>query len=179
VKWLERIGVRDGRFDGRFMARDYVTVRREGRDGGENVWTFTTVSHDRIKSAPARVTRSGGKYTITGAAWGAPIAGVDVSIDHGPWRPAKLLDQLPARGRSRRRSEFAWSFWTFDWGSPAAKEYTITSRAFDVDGNVQPAPVDLAHIDPNAPPTTDDLVLASKITYWESNGQITRRVRIP
>jgi DMSO/TMAO reductase YedYZ molybdopterin-dependent catalytic subunit len=179
VKWLDRIEVRDGRFNGRFMARDYVTVRREGRENGTNVWTFTTVSHDRLKSAPAKVTRSGGRYTITGAAWGAPIAGVDVSIDHGPWMPAKLLDQLPPSGRSRRRSQFAWSFWTFDWGTPPAKEYTVTSRAFDVDGNVQPAPVDLAHIDPNSPPTTDDLVLASKITYWESNGQITRRVAIP
>jgi DMSO/TMAO reductase YedYZ molybdopterin-dependent catalytic subunit len=179
VKWLERIEVRDGRFAGRFMARDYVTVRREGRENGENVYTFTTVSRDRLKSAPARVTRIDQSYFITGAAWGAPIAGVDVSIDRGPWMPARLVDQLPAQGRSRRRSEFAWSFWTFEWGAPPAKEYSITSRAFDINGNVQPAPVDLAHIDPKAPPTTDDLVLASKLTYWESNGQITRRVLIP
>jgi DMSO/TMAO reductase YedYZ molybdopterin-dependent catalytic subunit len=179
VKWLERIEVRDGRFAGRFMARDYVTVRREGRENGQNVYTFTNVSHDRLKSAPARVTRIDETYIITGAAWGAPIAGVDVSIDHGPWMPARLVDQLPAQGRSRRRSEFAWSFWTFDWGAPPPKEYSITSRAFDINGNVQPAPVDLAHIDPKAPPTTDDLVLASKLTYWESNGQITRRVLIP
>jgi DMSO/TMAO reductase YedYZ molybdopterin-dependent catalytic subunit len=113
VKWLERIEVRDGRFAGRFMARDYVTVRREGRENGQNVYTFTNVSHDRLKSAPARVTRIDATYFITGAAWGAPIAGVDVSIDHGPWMPARLVDQLPARGRSPRRSEFAWSFWTF------------------------------------------------------------------
>jgi hypothetical protein len=41
----------------------------------------------------------------------------------------------------------------------------VTSRAFDVDGHQQPAP--------------DDPFLASKRTYWESNGQITRRVTIP
>ena len=52
-----------------------------------------------------------------------------------------------------------------DWGKPAAGEYTIRSRASDVDGNVQPAP--------------DDPYLASKVTYWESNGQIARRVAIP
>ena len=44
-------------------------------------------------------------------------------------------------------------------------EHTVRSRAFDVDGNIQPAP--------------DDPYLSSKVTYWESNGQITRKVRIP
>jgi hypothetical protein len=40
----------------------------------------------------------------------------------------------------------------------------VQSRAYDADGNVQPAP--------------DDPFLASRRTYWEANGQITRRVRI-
>jgi hypothetical protein len=51
------------------------------------------------------------------------------------------------------------------WDTPAAGEHAITSRAIDADGNVQPAPED--------PP------IAGKVTYWESDGQITRRVRIP
>jgi hypothetical protein len=50
-------------------------------------------------------------------------------------------------------------------GAPLSREHRIRSRAFDVDGNVQPAP--------------DDPYLAGKVTYWESDGQITRRVRIP
>ena len=58
VKWLTRIEVMDHRYAGRFMARDYVTIREEQRDG-QTVWTFTTVSHDRLKSAPAKVTRRG------------------------------------------------------------------------------------------------------------------------
>jgi DMSO/TMAO reductase YedYZ molybdopterin-dependent catalytic subunit len=33
VKWLRRIEVRDTRFVGRFMGRDYVTVRDETHDG--------------------------------------------------------------------------------------------------------------------------------------------------
>ena len=33
VKWLTRIEVLDHRFAGRFMARDYVQVREEERDG--------------------------------------------------------------------------------------------------------------------------------------------------
>jgi DMSO/TMAO reductase YedYZ molybdopterin-dependent catalytic subunit len=163
VKWLTRIEVVDQRYAGRFMARDYVTIREATRDG-RTVWTFSTVRHDRLKSAPAKVTRRRGRYAILGAAWGAPIAEVEVRIDNGPWMTAELQDP-PSRTRSRARSEFAWRFWTLNWGRPAPGEHTITSRAFDVDGNLQPPP--------------DDPYLASKVTFWESNGQITRRVRIP
>jgi DMSO/TMAO reductase YedYZ molybdopterin-dependent catalytic subunit len=164
VKWLTRIEVLDQQYRGRFMARDYVTIREEVRDG-ETVWTFTSVRHDRLKSAPAKVTRRGRRYAIVGAAWGAPIAAVEVQIDDGPWIEARLERRRPAKGRSKARSEFAWTFWTHDWGSPAAGEHTIRSRAFDRDGNVQPAP--------------DDPSIANKVTFWESNGQITRRVLIP
>jgi DMSO/TMAO reductase YedYZ molybdopterin-dependent catalytic subunit len=164
VKWLTRIEVVDQRYAGRFMARDYVTIREETRDG-RTVWTFSTVRHDRLKSAPAKVTRRRGRYAILGAAWGAAVAEVEVRIDDGPWMTAELQDP-PSRTRSSRaHSEFAWRFWTLDWGRPAPGEHTITSRAFDVGGNLQPPP--------------DDPYLASKVTFWESNGQITRRVRIP
>ena len=108
------------------------------------------------KSAPARVTRHGGRYTITGAAWGAPVARVEVRVDNGPWRAAKL---------DRRPHTFAWTFWTFAWGSPTSGEHTITSRAFDESGAMQPAPTDPS--------------VADRRTYWENNGQITRRVAIP
>ena len=155
VKWLTRIEVLDRRYQGHFMARDYVTIREEERDG-EPVWTFTLVGRDRLKSAPARVLHRGGRYGVQGAAWGAPIAGVEVRVDDGPWRPATLTEGAG--------DEFAWAFWTFDWGAPDPGEHAITSRATDVNGNVQPAP--------------DDPFLAGKRTYWESNGQITRRVRV-
>ena len=58
VKWLTRIEVLDRRYQGHFMARDYVTIREEERDG-ETVWTFTSVTRDRLKSAPAKVTQAG------------------------------------------------------------------------------------------------------------------------
>jgi len=161
VKWLTRIEVLDHRYAGNFMARDYVTIREKQRDG-ETVWTFTTVSHDRLKSAPAKVTRRDFRYTIKGAAWGAPIAAVDVQIDHGPWMPARLYGPPPP---TKKPHGFSWRFWTFDWGTPAPGEHQITSRAIDVDGNIQPAP--------------DDSYLASRRTFWESNGHITRRVLIP
>jgi DMSO/TMAO reductase YedYZ molybdopterin-dependent catalytic subunit len=159
VKWLTRIEVTDRRYTGRFMARDYVTVR-EGRRDGQAIWTFSTVGRARLKSAPAKVTRSGGRYTIMGAAWGAPVAGVEVQIDNGLWRSAALDNTTTPSAR-----RFAWRFWTLEWTAPATGEHTIRSRAIDFEGNLQPA--------------QDDPFLVSKRTYWESNGQIARRVMIP
>ena len=161
VKWLTRIEVMDHRYAGRFMARDYVSIREEQRDG-QTVWTFTTVGHDRLKSAPAKVTRHGNRYSILGAAWGASIAAVQVRSDDGPSSAAPLYGPPPP---TKGASGYAWRFWTFDWGHPISGEHRITSRAFDTDGNIQPAP--------------DDPIVASRTTYWESNGHITRRVLIP
>ena len=53
VKWLTRIEVRDQRYAGRFMARDYVSIREEHR-GKKTLWTFSTVGP--IGSNPRRVT---------------------------------------------------------------------------------------------------------------------------
>jgi DMSO/TMAO reductase YedYZ molybdopterin-dependent catalytic subunit len=164
VKWLTRIEVIDQRFAGRFMARDYVSIReRSGSDQG--MWTFNNVKHDRLKSTPARVTRSRGRYTVMGAAWGAPISEVEVSIDGGPWKPADLDDRRHEQGGFRNRGGFAWRFWWLDWGRPRSGEHTIRSRAFDADGNMQPPP--------------EDPFLTSRVTYWEDNAQIARRVMIP
>ena len=161
VKWLTRIEVWDQQYRVNFMARDYVTIREQERDG-EVVWTFANVRHDRLKSAPAKVTRRDGRYRIMGAAWGAPIDRVEVRVDDGAWMKARL-EFRPSRGRQARK--YAWRFWTLRWDDATPGEHRITSRAIDEDGNVQPAP--------------DDDFLASKVTFWESNGQITRRVLIP
>jgi DMSO/TMAO reductase YedYZ molybdopterin-dependent catalytic subunit len=48
VKWLKRIEVRETRYMGRFMARDYVTIREEPRDG-ETVWMETSVGRALLK----------------------------------------------------------------------------------------------------------------------------------
>jgi DMSO/TMAO reductase YedYZ molybdopterin-dependent catalytic subunit len=175
VKWLTRIEVLDHRYAGRFMARDYVTIREQEHDG-QTVWTFTTVSHDRLKSAPAKVTRRNCQYAIFGAAWGAPIGAVQVQIDDGPWMAARLhhaapmeaadaqtddepstADMIDGAARQRKGSSYTWKFWNFEWGTPPPGEHKIRSRAFDVYGNVQPAP--------------DDPFLASKRTYWESKAR--------
>ena len=155
VKWLDRVEVIDTRFAGHFMARDYVTIREEQRDG-QSVWTESLVAKSLLKSAPARVSRVGTGYKIVGAAWGAPIAKVEVQVDGGDWLPAAITEGAG--------SEHAWKFWSLAWPNAAPGEHTVTSRATDTAGNVQPA--------------MTDPVIANKKTYWESNGQITRRVNL-
>jgi len=155
VKWINRIEVRDTRFMGRFMARDYVTIREEQRNG-ETEAVETSVGHTLLKSAPARVTRKDGQYRIVGAAWGAPVARVDVQIDDGPWRSATM-------DRSEQ-AKFAWSFWSIEWPNATPGEHVIISRAVNIHGNVQPA--------------MDDPRITKKKTYWESNGQVSRRIRV-
>jgi len=155
VKWLKRIEIWDTRFMNRFMGRDYVTIREEQRDG-ETVAIETSVTRALLKSAPARVTRLGGHHRVLGAAWGGPVERVEVQIDSGPWMPTTIVEGAGA--------PFAWKFWALEWGSPTPGEHTVTSRAIDASGNIQPA--------------MDDPRIAGKRTRWESNGQITRRIVI-
>ncbi|MCB1498173.1 MAG: sulfite oxidase [Bauldia sp.] len=155
VKWLKRIDVRDRRLENRFMGRDYVTLREEVYDG-ETVWVETSVGRARLASAPARVSHIGSDYRIVGAAWGAPIDRVEVKIDDGPWMLATIDPSEEA--------EFAWKIWSLDWPDPPAGVHAVSSRAIDTSCNVQPA--------------MDDPSIATKHTYWESNGQVTRRVQI-
>jgi hypothetical protein len=59
---------------------------------------------------------------------------------------------------------FAWKFWSLEWANATPGEHTITSRAVDTQGHVQPA--------------MEDDRIAKKRTYWDSNGQVTRRIRL-
>jgi len=155
VKWLRRIEVRATRLENRFMGRDYVTIREEKHDGRTD-WVETSVGRAQIKSAPARVVRENGHYKIVGMAWGAPIARVEVGIDSGPWQIATI--------DPTRQEKYVWRLWSLDWPASAAGEHAITVRAIGADGSVQPAPTDPQ--------------ITGKHTYWESNGQITRHIRL-
>ena len=156
VKWLKRIEVRDTRYMGRFMGRDYVTMREEKRPDGESVWMETSVGRTQLKSLAAKVTRTSDKYRIYGAAWGAPIKTVEVSIDGGAWQKATIDPEEDA--------EFAWKIWHLNWDNPPKGEHTVVSRAIDTKGNIQPA--------------ADSDYITGKHTYWESNGQVVRRITI-
>ena len=155
IKWLKRIEVRHTRFMGRWMARDYVTLREEERNG-DTVWTETSVGRALLKSIAAKVTRRADQHRIIGAAWGGAIERVEVQIDGGPWTPAQL--------DASEAAPFAWKMWSLDWKKATPGEHTIVSRAIDDQGNIQP--------------TADDPRIAKKYTKWESNEQFTRRIRL-
>lgn len=162
VKWLTRIEVRDERYMGRFMGRDYVTVRGE-RKGGEVVFVETSVGRMNIKSMTARVIRlpaSGNQIPLKayGAAWGdgTEIAKVEVRLDDGPWREAKLADEP--------RAKYCWRFFSIDLGKVQPGKHTVVSRAIDAKGRMQPS--------------SEDDAIALKRTYWEANQQWTREIEL-
>jgi hypothetical protein len=82
---------------------------------------------------------------------------VEVQIDQAPWVSATIDHSEEA--------EHAWKIWSLDWANPSPGEHTVTSRAVDTAGQIQPA--------------MNDPLIAKKHTYWESNGQVTRRILIP
>jgi DMSO/TMAO reductase YedYZ molybdopterin-dependent catalytic subunit len=162
VKWLTRIEVRDRRYMGRFMGRDYVTVRGERR-GKEIVYVETSVARMNLKSIVARVTR---RPTQSGAvplkaycvAWndGSEIEKVEVRVDEGPWRAA-IPDAKP-------QSKYCWKFFSIDLGSVTPGKHTIVSRATDANGRIQP--------------TADDDEITLKKTYWEAYQQWPREIEV-
>ena len=154
VKWLTQIHVQNTRYMGRFMGRDYVTLKRVNVGGVER-WVENSVTTLNLKSAIVRVLESGGNYTIQGFVLndGTPLESVEVKIDDGPWQRAQL---------SARNTKYSWKLWSFDWDNPDSGEHTIVSRVTDVNGNIQPANEELPE----------------KVSFWEDFGQFPRQVTI-
>ena len=162
VKWLSRIEVRDRRYVGRYMGRDYVTVRGERR-GEEIEYMETSVGHMNLKSVIARVTRrptNNGLVPLKayGAAWsdGTEIKKVEVKVDGSEWQPTRL-DAEP-------RKKFCWVFFSIDLGTVKPGKHTLVSRATDANGRVQPSA------------EADEIAL--KKTYWEAYQQWPREIEV-
>ena len=160
VKWLRRIELRSTRYMGRFMARDYVTVRGERRNG-EVEFVETSVNRMNLKSIVARVTRGAAvdgqiPCKAYGAVWsdGTEIAKVEVKVDDGEWRPAKI-DEEP-------KAQFCWRFFSIDLGKLPPGKHTVVSRGVDANGRVQPS--------------AEDDEIALKRTYWEAYQQWPREI---
>lgn len=160
VKWLHRIEVRDRRYVGRFMGRDYVTVRGQ-RQSDEVVFLETLVGPMNLKSIIARVTRGKTNNALVpvkayGAVWhnGTAIKKVEVQVDGGKWREATLAKEP--------RSKFCWTFFSIDLGGLKPGKHTLVSRGIDVNGRVQP--------------TEKDDEIALKKTYWEAYQQWPREI---
>jgi DMSO/TMAO reductase YedYZ molybdopterin-dependent catalytic subunit len=153
VKFLNRIHAQENRFVGKYMSRDYVTLRSV-ENGNETQWLEYTVGPIQLKSVVARVTKIGSAIKITGFALTdlTPLKVVEVSIDGGPWQAATLDKQNTAT---------SWKLFSYTWNGATPGEHTIVSRATDAKGRVQPEKAD---------PT--------KKTNWENPQQMPRRVTI-
>jgi DMSO/TMAO reductase YedYZ molybdopterin-dependent catalytic subunit len=127
VKWLNRILVLDRRYEGRHMARNYHSIHT----GGDGLVLETSISRNRLKSVVARVEGTALRCRISGGAWGGAsgIDRVELQIDQQPWRRAPIY---------RKGDPHAWSLWEFEWTGAAPGKHTVTSRAVDAQGLVQP-----------------------------------------
>ncbi len=157
VKWLAQIHVQEETYLGRFQARWYRTLRGEMVDG-QLQWKETAITRMRLKSVIARVTRSGDTHTVHGfvlSSGQTPIKAVEVRVDDGPWQPATL-------DKATNASRYSWKLFSFDWNGATPGPHTLTSRAIDVNGQIQPTPQELEN----------------KKSFLEDNSQFTRKLTI-
>lgn len=154
VKWLTQIHVQSTRYMGRFMGRDYVTLKKENV-GGVDRWVENSVTTMNLKSSIIRVTELGGSYSIQGFVLndGTPLRSVEVKIDDGPWLTAEI---------NPNNTQYSWKLFSLDWPNPTAGEHTLVSRVTDINGNVQATQEELPE----------------KVSYWEDFGQFTRTITI-
>ncbi|MGW6918502.1 sulfite oxidase [Kitasatospora sp. NPDC054939] len=134
VKWL--VGVRAvGRpFTGPFQAEEYVYRQSSGSAEGTPEGPVTVI---RVKSlitepAPGALLPFGRPVRLLGRAWsggGAPVLGVEVRADAGPWRPARTV---PPTG------PYAWTGWSYRWTPERSGPVRLQARASDAAGHRQP-----------------------------------------
>jgi len=131
VKWLSQVHAQAEEYLGKFQARWYRTLRGE-TIGGETKWVETAVTHMRLKSYIARVSKQGTGYKVLGVVLndGTPIKSVEVKVDEGQWQPAALD---PATN-----SKYSWKLFTYTWTGATPGEHTLVSRVTDATGRVQP-----------------------------------------
>lgn len=154
VKWLAQIHVQDTRYMGRFMGRDYVTLKKENIGGVER-WVENSVTAMNLKSSIVRVTELGGQYKIQGFALndGTALQSIEVKIDDGPWQGAQI---------NPRSTKYSWKLFSYDWNNATPGEHTIVSRVTDINGNVQATQEELPE----------------KVSYWEDFGQFPRTLTL-
>jgi len=128
VKWLRRIEVRERPFLGPFQAQDYRLIGVNGRASGEAVHELRISSLILEPEAGAVVTSD--RVEVSGVAWAGHdgVAGVEVRLRGGSWRPAMLAPQT---------ERYGFTHWSDTIAAPPGN-HEIEARAVDQSGNVQP-----------------------------------------
>jgi len=154
VKWINQIHVQDTRYMGRFMGRDYVTLKKVDVGGVER-WVENSVTTMNLKSSIVRVVEMGGQHKIQGFALndGTPIESIEVKIDDGPWQRAQI---------NPRSTKYSWKLFNFDWDNATPGDHTIVSRVTDINGEVQATQEEMPE----------------QVSFWEDFGQFPRTITI-
>ena len=128
VKWLTAIELASHPFDGYFQADKYWYETDE-----------TPREPVTLQQVRALITHPGegeelhlGEVTVCGFAWSgtAPIARVEVSINHGPWQEARLVGD---------RRKHSWQWWELRTNLAQPGTNSIRARATDLASRTQPA----------------------------------------
>jgi len=138
IKWLHTLTVLDAPFKGTFMTSSYVVPRHPVAPGEKMPPETVSAEAWPVKSiitspAPNARVKLGQPVTLRGRAWvgeGA-VDRVEISTDEGKtWRNASL---------ARRGDAYAWRTFTFEYRPERAGYVTFLARAWDQQGNAQPA----------------------------------------
>jgi len=159
VKWLSQVHLQEDRYLGNYQARWYRSVIGVGGTGEdtdpETQWVETEITRMHLKSAIARVRKTGSALQVLGFVLndGTPLKSVEVKIDEGPWQKATL---------DPSNTQYSWKLFTYRWEGATPGEHTLVSRVTDANGNVQPVAADLSR----------------KKTFLQDNAQFPRKVMI-
>ncbi len=130
VKWLTEIEVTDQPFEGHYQTEKYVYYwDRNGKESSEPV-TLQRVRALITDPAPGQEAAPG-ELIVRGLAWSgaAPIAKVEVSVNGGDWREARLVGE---------RKRHSWQWWELIATFDRPGEVTLRARATDLAGRTQP-----------------------------------------
>jgi DMSO/TMAO reductase YedYZ molybdopterin-dependent catalytic subunit len=130
VKWLTEIEVVDQPFEGHYQTENYYFEREVKGQAEREPLTLQRVRS--LITEPAEEAQvDHGEFAVRGVAWSgaAPIAGVEVGLDDGPWQDARML------GEPKRHS---WQWWELIATVDRPGNYVIRARASDMSGHVQP-----------------------------------------
>jgi sulfite oxidase len=127
VKWLSSITLVSRPFDGHFEKADY---RLPDPDRPEGRRMTVLAVHALLTSVADGAVIHPGAHVLHGVAWGGEegLNAVDVSVDGGPWRSARL-ELVPG--------PYARTPWRLEWEAESGL-HTIRVRATDGTGRSQP-----------------------------------------
>ena len=132
VKWLQKITVIPGAFEGPFQTDDYVYYPHPESDDGKSPVTFMKVN-SLIQYPIDYSVLEKGVHVIKGWAWTGEgtVNRVEVSLDGArTWKSARI--------RQDSSQPYSVAMWTYQWHAAQEGEYTIHCRATNSIGQSQP-----------------------------------------